>query len=63
MVTITVRLRLAPEARLPIVGQVTTPPVSVPRSEAEKKVTPPGNVSVTTTPVAVLGPELDTVSV
>src|SRR5437870_4535502 len=59
-VTVMVIVALAPEARLPTV-QVTVPDacVQVPWLEdAETKVTPLGRVSVTTTPVAGLGPLL-----
>jgi hypothetical protein len=59
-VALMVIVALAPEARLPTV-QVTVPDacVQLPWLEvAEPKVTPAGRVSVTTTPVAGLGPLL-----
>ena len=62
-VTVTVRERLAPLARLPTVGQVTTPAASEPASLAETNVTPAGSVSRTTTEVASEGPLLVTVMV
>src|SRR5436309_773963 len=55
-VTVTVRERLAPLARLPTVGQVTTPAASEPASLAETNVTPAGSVSRTTTEEASEGP-------
>src|SRR5437773_1357809 len=48
-VTVTVRDRLAPLARVANAGQVTTPAVAVPPLLAETRVTPAGSVSWTTT--------------
>src|SRR5947208_3718465 len=62
-VTVTVRDRLAPLARVATAGQVTTPPASDPASLAETKVTPGGRVSRTTTAEAPDGPWLVTVMV
>src|SRR5881296_1979208 len=59
-VTVTVRERLAPLARLATAGQVTTPPANEPASLAETKVTPAGSVSRTTTEAASDGPLLVT---
>ena len=57
-----VSVAVAPEARLPML-QVTVPEALVQPEEADTKVTPPGRVSVTTTPVASDGPLLVAVSV
>src|SRR5881396_3309483 len=54
-VTVTVRERLSPLARLGTAGQVTTPAARVPPLLAETKVTPAGRVSWTLT---VAGPVL-----
>src|SRR5439155_1651984 len=62
-VTVTVRERLAPLAKVATAGQVTTPPASEPASLAETKVTPAGSVSRTTTEGAADGPLLVTVMV
>ena len=62
-VTMTVRDRLAPLARVANAGQVTTPAVAVPPLLAETKVTPAGSVSWTTTAEASEGPLLVTVMV
>src|SRR5881296_387624 len=62
-VTVTVRDRLAPLARVANAGQVTTPAAAVPPSLAETKVTPAGRVSRTTTAEASEGPLLVTVMV
>src|SRR5437867_3197128 len=62
-VTVAVRDRLAPLARLATAGQVTTPPASVPPLLAEMNVTLPGSVSRTTTVEALDGPLLVTVMV
>ena len=59
-VTVTVRVRLAPLAKVATAGQVTTPPASDPASLAETKVTPAGSVSRTTTEAASDGPLLVT---
>ena len=48
--TVTVRVSVAPAARLPMF-QVTTPPSKAPPSEALTKVVLAGRVSVTVTPV------------
>src|SRR5262245_60717976 len=57
-VTVTVRVTLAPLAKLETAGQVTTPPDSVPPLLAETNVTPDGRLSFTTTLVAGEGPLL-----
>src|SRR5438093_841738 len=62
-VTVTVRVRLAPFARLATAGQVTTPPDSVPPLPAETNVTPEGSASFTTTLAAADGPLLVTTMV
>src|SRR5438034_555210 len=62
-VTVTVRDRLAPLARVATAGQLTTPAASEPASLAETKVTPAGSVSRTTTAEASEGPLLVTVMV
>src|SRR5438093_530394 len=62
-VTVTVRVRLPPLASEATVGQVTTPPDTVPPLSAETKVTPAGRVSWTTTLAAVDGPWFPTVNV
>src|SRR5439155_1368257 len=62
-VTVTVRDRLAPLARVANAGQLTTAPANVPPLLAETKVTPAGNVSRTTTADASDGPLLMTVTV
>src|SRR5947207_12730095 len=62
-VTVTVRDRLAPLARVANAGQVTTPAVAVPPLLAETKVTPAGSVSWTTTADASEGQLLVTVMV
>src|SRR5213593_2739436 len=62
-VTVTVRDRLAPLARVATAGQVTTPAASDPASLAETKVTPAGRVSRTTTEMASEGPLLVTLMV
>src|SRR6266403_2143557 len=54
-VALMVMVELAPTARLPT-EQVTVPAEFVHPVLAETKVTPAGRVSVTTTPVAGLGP-------
>src|SRR5207249_5238609 len=61
-VTVTVRDRLAPLARVANAGQVTTPDAAVPPLLAETKVTPAGRVSRTTTAEASEGPLLETVT-
>src|SRR5436190_135798 len=62
-VTVTVRDRLAPLARVANAGQVTTPAVAVPPLLAETKLTPAGSVSRTTTVAASEGPLLARVMV
>src|SRR5216117_4173090 len=62
-VTVTVRERLPPLARLATEGQVTTPAAAVPPLLAEAKVAPAGSVSRTTTETAAEGPLLVTVMV
>src|SRR5216117_2035407 len=62
-VTVTVRDRLAPLARVAATGQVTTPAAAVPPLLAETKVTPAGRASWTTTADASEGPLLVTVMV
>src|SRR3989442_6804865 len=57
-VTVTVRERLSPLARLGTAGQVTTPDATVPPLLAETKVTPAGRVSCTPTLAASAGPWL-----
>src|SRR2546425_1539498 len=59
-VTVTVRERLVPLARVATAGQVTTPVAKVPPLLAETKVTPAGKVSRTTTVEASEGPWLVT---
>src|SRR5437773_11350813 len=56
--TVTVRDRLAPLARLGTDGQVTTPAARLPPLLAEAKVTPAGSAARTTTGAAVEGPLL-----
>src|SRR5437867_1536907 len=62
-VTVTVRVRLAPFARLATTGQVTTPLETVPPLLAETKVTADGKKSRTTVLAAVEGPLLVTTMV
>src|SRR5437773_12525959 len=62
-VTVTVRDRLAPLARVASAGQVTTPAVAVPPLLPWTKVTPAGSVSGTTTAEASGGPLLVMVQV
>src|SRR5439155_1756971 len=62
-VTVTVRERLVPLARVATAGQVTTPAAAVPPLLAETKVTPEGSVSRTTTADASEGPLLVTAMV
>src|SRR5438093_353655 len=62
-VTVTVRGRLAPVARLATTGQVTTPLETVPPLLAETKVTADGKKSRTTVLAAVEGPLLVTTMV
>src|SRR5213593_4438390 len=62
-VTVTVRARLAPLARVVTAGQLTTPAVAVPPLLTETKVTPAGSVSRTMTVDASEGPLLVTVMV
>src|SRR5436190_1512625 len=62
-VTVTIRERLSPLARLGTAGQVTIPVASDPPLLAETKVTPAGRVSRTTTAAASEGPWLVTVMV
>ena len=57
-VTVTVKLAVAPLARLAMAGQVTIPALAVPLPVALMKVTWPGSVSAATTLFAVEGPEL-----
>ena len=61
-VTVIVKVALAPDASVPAL-QVTVPEALVQPLEAETNVTPAGRVSVTTTPVAGLGPLLLAVTV
>jgi hypothetical protein len=58
-VTVTVRLLTWPPAKVPNV-QLTTPLVFTPPPVALTNVTPNGNVSVTTTPLALDGPKFVT---
>src|SRR5947207_14312829 len=60
-VTVTVRDRLAPLARVATAGQVTTPDAAVPPLLAATNLTPAGSVSRTTTAAASEGPLLMTV--
>src|SRR2546425_8544186 len=57
-VTVTVRAKLAPLARVAATGQVTTPAARVPPLLAETKVTPAGTGSRATTSHASEGPLL-----
>ena len=60
--TVTVRVTVAPAAKLPMV-HVTTPPTNVPPSEALSKTVLAGIVSLAVTPVAAWLPALVIVSV
>ncbi len=60
--TVSVKVALAPEARLATV-QVTVPELLAHPVEADENVSPAGSTSVTLTPVAVLGPAFETVIV
>src|SRR6478672_6404032 len=61
-VPVTVKIRVAPSARVPTV-QVTVPPPTTPPPSAATPPSVGGSASVTTTPVAVVGPRLTATTV
>ena len=62
-VTVSVRLVLAPTARLPRSAQMTCPPINTPPALALTNVTLAGRLSVTVTLLAAVGPRLVTLMV